>query len=98
MHISRLLSYLYFTIKDIPIKSSIHGKIKAINFIGDKIYNDIILRNIILSEETKFWKFLTKNKFLDMNRIKADINRLESFYKNRGYFNVKIKSTSAIIT
>ena len=74
------------------------AKIKAINFIGDKIYNDIILRNIILSEETKFWKFLTKNKFLDMNRIKADINRLESFYKNRGYFNVKIKSTSAIIT
>ena len=74
------------------------AKIKAINFIGDKIYNDIILRNIILSEETKFWKFLTKNKFLDMTRIKADINRLESFYKNRGYFNVKIKSTSAIIT
>tara|TARA_Y100000591_G_scaffold333304_1_gene375536 strand:- start:110 stop:2359 length:2250 start_codon:yes stop_codon:yes gene_type:complete len=74
------------------------AKIKAINFIGDKIYNDIILRNIILSEETKFWKFLTKNKFLDMNRIKADINRLENFYKNRGYFNVKIKSTSAIIT
>ncbi len=26
------------------------AKIKAINFIGDKIYNDIILRNIILSE------------------------------------------------
>ena len=74
------------------------AKIKAINFIGDKIYNDIILRNIILSEETKFWKFLTKNKFLDMNRIKADIDRLENFYKDRGYFNVKIKSTSAIIT
>ena len=33
-----------------------------------------------------------------MNRINADISRLENFYKNRGYFNVKIKSTSAIIT
>ena len=74
------------------------AKIRAIKFIGDKIYNDIILRNIIVSEETKFWKFITKNKFLDMNRIKADINRLENFYKNRGYFNVRIKSTTAIIT
>ena len=74
------------------------AKIRAIKFIGDKIYNDIILRNIIVSEETKFWKFITKNKFLDMSRIKADINRLENFYKNRGYFNVRIKSTTAIIT
>ena len=35
------------------------AKIKAINFIGDKIYNDIILRNIILSKKLNL-KFLTK--------------------------------------
>ena len=31
------------------------AKIKKINFIGDKIFSDIILRNIIISEESKFW-------------------------------------------
>ncbi len=74
------------------------AKIKKINFIGDKIYNDTVLRNIIISEETKFWKFITKNKFLDLNRIRADVNRIESFYKNRGFYNVKVKSTTAVIT
>ena len=74
------------------------AKIKNINFIGNKIFSDTILRNIILSEEAKFWKFITKNKFLDINRINADTSRLRKFYKNRGYYDVKIKSTSAIIT
>ena len=73
------------------------AKIKKINFIGDKIYNDTILRNIVISED-KFWKFITKNKFLDLNRIQADVNRLNNFYKNRGFYNVKIKSTTAVIT
>ena len=74
------------------------AKIKKINFIGDKIFSDIILRNIIISEESKFWKFITRNKFLDVNRIKLDTNRLIKFYKNRGFYNVKIKSTTAVIT
>ena len=74
------------------------AKIKKINFIGDKVFRDSTLRNIILSEESKFWKFITKNKFLDSNRINADIFRLNNFYKNRGYFNVKVKSSTAIIT
>ncbi len=74
------------------------AKIKKINFIGDKVFRDSTLRNIIISEETKFWKFITRNKFLDANRINADIFRLNNFYKNRGYFNVKVKSSTAVIT
>ncbi len=73
------------------------AKISKINFIGEKIYRDSTLRNIIVSEEAKFWKFLTKNKFLDPNRVKLDVKRIENFYGNRGYFNVKVKSTTAII-
>ncbi len=73
------------------------AKIKKINFIGNKVFSNRVLRNIIISEETKFWKFITRNKFLDMNRINADTFRLREFYKNRGFFNVKIKSTTAII-
>ena len=74
------------------------AKIKKIKFIGNKIFNDNTLRNIIISEEAKFWKFITRNKFLDSSRISADIKRLSDHYKNRGYFNVNIKSTTAIIT
>ena len=73
------------------------AKISKINFIGEKVYRDSTLRNIIVSEETKFWKFLTRNKFLDPNRVNLDVKRIENFYGNRGYFNVKVKSTTAII-
>ena len=74
------------------------AKIKKIKFIGNKFFKDRVLRNVIVSEEAKFWKFITRNKFLDTNRINLDVSRLNNFYKNRGFFNVKIKSTSAIIT
>ena len=73
------------------------AKIKKIKFIGDKVFRDNTLRNIIISEEDKFWKFITRNKFLNTSRIDLDLLRLENFYKNRGYFKVNIKSTTAVI-
>ena len=41
------------------------AKISKIRFIGDKIYKDKKLRNIITSEETKFWKFISGKKYLN---------------------------------
>ena len=41
--------------------------INKINFTGDKKIKDKRLRDIIVSEEKKFWKFLTKNTFLKLN-------------------------------
>ena len=69
--------------------------IKKINFQGNKIFRDTKLRNVIKSEEGKFWKFITSNKYLDETKIKNDEILLEKYYKNKGYFNVKIKSTYA---
>lgn len=69
--------------------------IEKINFRGDKIFRDNKLRNIIKSEEGKFWKFLTTGKYLDERRIKIDENLLKEFYNNKGYYNAKIKSSYA---
>ena len=69
--------------------------IKNINFQGKKIFKDSKLRNVIKSEEGKFWKFLTQNKYLDERKIQLDENLLTEFYKNKGYFNVKVKSSYA---
>tara|TARA_B100000959_G_C14965221_1_gene617450 strand:- start:142 stop:2373 length:2232 start_codon:yes stop_codon:yes gene_type:complete len=69
--------------------------INKIKFIGDKKIKDGKLKNIIVSEESKFWKFISNKKFLDINRISLDENLLRSYYKNRGYYNVKIESSSA---
>jgi len=71
------------------------AKIKKISFIGDKIYKDKKLKSIILSEEYKFWKFLSGKKFLNEAMIKYDKRLLKNFYLNKGYFNVVINSSFA---
>ena len=71
------------------------AKIQKINFIGKKIFKDSKLRNLIVSEENKPWKFITINKYLDQSRIDLDKNLLKNFYKSKGYYNVKIKSSTA---
>ena len=71
------------------------AKIKKISFIGDKIFKDRKLRNIIISEEYKFWKFISGKKYLNENLISYDEKLLKGFYLNRGYFDVKINSSYA---
>ena len=73
------------------------AKINKINFTGKKIFNSRKLRKIILSEETRPWKFITKNKYLNPNRISIDVDLLNRYYKNKGYYNVQIKSSYAIV-
>ena len=71
------------------------AKIEKINFIGNKKIKDNKLKNIIASEETKFWKFLTRNKYLDLDRIKLDERLISNFYKNKGYYNAQVLSSFA---
>ena len=71
------------------------AKISEIKFIGNKIFKNNTLRNLIISEESRPWKFLTSNKYLKEDRIKLDVNLLKNYFKNKGYYNVLIKSSSA---
>jgi outer membrane protein insertion porin family len=56
-----------------------------------------LLSSVIVSEESKFWKFLSKKKFLNEKQIQLDERLLKNFYLNEGYFNVKISQTNANI-
>ena len=69
--------------------------IKKITFIGNKKIKENKLKKVIVSEEAKFWKFVSSRKFLDLNRIKLDEKLLYNFYKNKGYYNVSVESSSA---
>ena len=66
--------------------------IKKINFIGDKKYKDRKLHSVITSEEAKFWKFISKGKYLDESRIDLDKRLLKNFYLNKGFYNVVIEN------
>ena len=79
----------------IDIKLGKKAKIKKISFIGDKIYKNRKLNSIIVSEEYKFWKFLSGKKYLNQNTINLDSRLLRNFYLNNGYYNVSINSSFA---
>ena len=71
------------------------AKIRKISFIGDKIFKDRKLRSVIVSEEYKFWKFISGKKFLNQSFIDLDERLLKNFYLNKGYYEVKINSSFA---
>ena len=69
------------------------AKIEEIQFIGDKKIKDRKLKNIITSEERKFWKFISQSVYLNYERIELDKRLLSNFYKNNGYYNVRITNS-----
>ncbi len=71
------------------------AKIKKISFIGNKIFKDNKLKRIIVSEEYKFWKFISGKKFLNENLNKLDLRLLKNYYLTKGYYNVEINSSFA---
>ena len=71
------------------------AKIKKISFIGDKKFKDKKLKAIIVSEENKFWKFVTNKKFVNERIISLDKRLLKNFYLNKGYYDVVIDSSFA---
>ena len=77
------------------IKLGEKAKIGKISFLGDKIFKDKKLKGIIISEEYKFWKFISGKKYLQEQLIAFDKRLLTNFYLNKGFFNVKINSSFA---
>ena len=71
------------------------AKIKKITFIGNKIFKDNELKRIIVSEEYKFWKFISGKKYLNTNLVEFDKRLLTNFYLNNGYYDVAINSSFA---
>ena len=71
------------------------SKIKKITFIGNKVFKDKKLRRVIISTEYKFWKFISGRKFLNQNSVSFDERLLMNYYKNNGYYNVKINTSFA---
>ena len=71
------------------------SKIGKISFIGDKVYKDNKLRSILVSEEYKFWKFISGKKFLVEELIELDKRLLKNFYLNKGYYNAEINTSFA---
>ena len=72
-------------------------KISKIIFTGDKKIREKRLRDIIASEEDKFWKVISRNTKFSKRLVNLDLRLLTNYYKSLGYYDVKITSNSAEI-
>jgi len=70
------------------------AKISKIYFLGDKKIREKKLRDIIISQEAKFWKFISRNVYLDQQRIEIDKRLLKNYYRNKGYYEVDLTSSN----
>ncbi len=69
------------------------AKISEISFIGDKKIKDRKLKNVITSEESRFWKFISNKTYVDKERINLDKRLLVGYFKDKGYYNVKVEDS-----
>ena len=74
----------------IEIKRGEQTKIASIKFIGNKNIRSKRLRDIIASEEDKFWKVISRNTNFSENLINLD-KLLINYYKSIGYYDVNVE-------
>ena len=72
-------------------------KITKIFFIGEKKIKTKRLRDVIATEEAKFWKFISRNIYLNNQRIELDKRLLKNYYLSKGYYDAEILSSNVFI-
>ncbi|MFQ5773193.1 MAG: outer membrane protein assembly factor BamA [Kiloniellaceae bacterium] len=81
---------LVFEIKEGPLT-----KIKAINFIGNRVFSDSTLRDEITTSESAFWNILSSTDTYDPDRLTFDRELLRRFYLSEGYADFRVVSVVA---
>ena len=74
------------------------AKIDKIIFLGNNNFKDNKMRKIIVSEEDKFWKFISNKKYINRSRLDMDKRLIKNFYLNNGYYNVTVNEAFAQYT
>ena len=78
---------------NITVDEGKSAKIEKINIIGNEVFdNEELLKGFELSEGS-FFSFLNNDNAYSREKLKGDIETLESFYKNRGYLKFSIESS-----
>ncbi|MBT3395635.1 MAG: outer membrane protein assembly factor BamA [Alphaproteobacteria bacterium] len=72
--------------------------VRRIRFIGNRQFSDSDLRGVIVTTETRFWKFITTNDNYDPDRMAFDQELLRQFYATHGYADFRVVSAVAQLT
>ena len=66
-----------------------------VNFIGNKAFSDNDLRDVVVTEQSHWYKFFSSNANYDPDRLEYDKEQLRKYYRNRGYYDFRVSSAVA---
>lgn len=83
---------------NIDIDEGSVAKIKHVNIVGNKAFSRQTLLDEMKQRSTGFWSFITSSDKYSKERLRGDLEALESFYRDRGYIKFQIESTQVSIS
>ena len=84
--------------RNIQIEEGKPARISGINFVGNKVFNDEELRSIFQLRPTHFTSFYKNDDKYSREKLQGDLERLRSWYMDRGYVNFVVNSTQVTLT
>ena len=60
--------------------------VKSISFVGNHIFSDRTLKNVISTKQAAWWRFITSSDNYNEDRLQIDSSLLREFYFTRGYY------------
>lgn len=83
---------------NIQIDEGAAAKIRGINFVGNKVFDDEVLKDSFQLKPTHFTSFFKNDDKYSRERLQGDLERLRSWYMDRGYVNFAVNSTQVTLT
>ncbi|NOX83150.1 MAG: outer membrane protein assembly factor BamA [Alphaproteobacteria bacterium] len=72
--------------------------VAKVNFVGNKVFTDIELGGVILTKESRWWRFFTSNDNYDPDRLEFERELLRKHYGRNGYADFSVLSAVAELT
>jgi len=69
--------------------------ILRINFLGNKQFSENDLRGVVVTKESRFYRFFSSNDNYDPDRLDYDQEQLRKFYRNHGFYDFRIINSVA---
>ncbi|MEE2766856.1 MAG: outer membrane protein assembly factor BamA [Pseudomonadota bacterium] len=83
---------------EIKISEGAIARIKQINVVGNRAFPDDVLLALFELSTSNLLSFYLKDDQYSKQKLSADLERLRSYYLDRGYINFTIESTQVSIT
>lgn len=83
---------------DIKIDESKVSGIVNIQFVGNKVFSDEVLKDLFELKEKGWFTFLSGKNHYAKEKFKGDIEKLESYYLDRGYLDFKVVSSQVSLS